>query len=85
MKSAEEKAAGELEAEALKRIQAALEANQPARSVPLRCASQCLDHHIQSLTPYGQACEMLGLDLSFFLLPASASRVLKAHTTTVPG
>ena len=36
-KTAEEKAAGALETEALKRIQAALEASQPARSVPLRC------------------------------------------------
>lgn len=35
-KTAEEKASGALETEALKRIQAALEASQPARSVPLR-------------------------------------------------
>ena len=38
LKSAEEKAAAALETEALNRIQAALEASQPARSVPLRQA-----------------------------------------------
>ena len=35
-KTAEEKAAGALETEALNRIQAALESSKPARSVPLR-------------------------------------------------